>query len=181
MLNPPRIFSLLVFSFVILQPIFLNADDEPLFSRAKTTQDGVVEKVLQANEFLLKSGQRVWLIGIETPEFRHSRVDVETDQYGFVKETAVDPDTPIEEQVFTFARRLLEGKKVKIEFDEQRKNEDGEIIAYVFLTDGTLVNAELLRQGFATLKIRPPNLKYASKLREAYQEARREKRGLQGE
>ena len=181
MLNTLQIIIHLFLIATIFQPTLVFAENEPLFSRLKNTQDGIVEKVLQADELLLKSGERVWLIGIETPEYRNPHVDVETDQYGFIKETAVDPDTPIEEQAFMFVRRLLEGKKVKIEFDEQRKNEDGDFIAYVFLMDGTLVNAELLRQGFASLKIRPPNLKYAQKLRAAYQEARKEKRGLQGE
>ncbi len=43
------------------------------------------------------------------------------------------------------------------------------------------LNAEILRQGFANLSIRPPNMKFAKELREAYREARAEKRGLQGQ
>jgi endonuclease YncB( thermonuclease family) len=49
------------------------------------------------------------------------------------------------------------------------------------LDNELFVNAEILRQGFAFLQIRPPNTKYSKELREAYTEARLEKRGLQGE
>ena len=74
----------------------------------------------------------------------------------------------------------MEGKKVKLEYDVESRDVQDRWQAYVFLPDGRMANAELLRQGFVYLKIRPPNLKYANQLREAYQEARREKRGLQG-
>ncbi|MBF0510702.1 MAG: thermonuclease family protein, partial [Candidatus Omnitrophica bacterium] len=53
--------------------------------------------------------------------------------------------------------------------------------AYVYLPEGQMANAELLRKGFVRLRIVPPNVKYADKLRQAYQEAKREKRGLEGE
>ena len=109
MSNEPRLIIQLILCFLIFQPAALRAEDEPLFGRPKTTRMDVVEKVLQANEFLLKSGERIWLIGIDVPEYHHPRVEVETDQYGFAKDIAVNPDTPIEERAFMFARKLLEG------------------------------------------------------------------------
>jgi endonuclease YncB( thermonuclease family) len=44
-----------------------------------------------------------------------------------------------------------------------------------------MANAELLRMGFVKLRIVPPNVKHEQQLRAAYQEAKKEKRGLQGE
>ena len=72
-------------------------------------------------------------------------------------------------------------QEIKDVFDSEKNSEDYKTLAYVFLLeDDTFVNAEILRQGFAFLSIRPPNMKYAKELREAYKEARAEQRGLQG-
>ena len=87
---------------------------------------------------------------------------------------------PLEEQAVSYAQELLEGKKVKLEFDLESLDEQGRHQAYVFLPGGAMANAELLRQGFVDLKLRPPNVKYADQLRKAYQEAKREQRGFLG-
>ena len=57
----------------------------------------------------------------------------------------------------------------------------GYLYAYVYLHDGRMANAELLRMGFVKLRIVAPNVKYEDKLDAAYQEAKREKRGLEGD
>jgi endonuclease YncB( thermonuclease family) len=44
-----------------------------------------------------------------------------------------------------------------------------------------MANEELLRMGFVKLRIILPNVKYQDQLSAAYQEAKREKRGLEGE
>lgn len=140
-----------------------------------------VERVISAGILTLESGEKIRLIGLEAPEAPRRRGNLPSDQFGFPIEEQANPKTPIEEQAYDFAKNLLEGQYVRLEFDAQAKSEDFRTLAYVFLKDGTLVNAEILRQGFANLKLTPLNKKYASQLREAYQEARREKRGLQGE
>ena len=151
---------------------------EALFSNI-TIAEGVVEEVLQADRLLLADGQKIHLIGIDAPYFdlrAKQAADIAVD-----KPESINPETALEEQGYVFVQRLLEGKHVKIEYDTLKKDDEGDTLAYVFLPDGTFVNAEVLRRGFAQLKIRPPNLKYAERLREAYREARREMRGLQGE
>ena len=40
----------------------------------------------------------------------------------------------------------------------------GYLYAYVYLPDGRMANAELLRMGFVKLRIIPPNVKYEDKL-----------------
>ena len=40
----------------------------------------------------------------------------------------------------------------------------GYLYAYVYLPDGRMANAELLRMGFVKLRIVPPNVKYEDKL-----------------
>jgi len=66
--------------------------------------------------------------------------------------------------------------------DDNKSDDDNLTLAYVFLMKNDLfVNTEILRHGFSQLSIQVPNTKYKKLLREAYQEARREKRGYQGE
>lgn len=140
-----------------------------------------VERVITADSLTLESGEKIQLIGLDAPAAPRRKGNLPTDEHGFPIEEKANPQTPIEEQAYDFAKNLLEGQHVRLEFDVQTKSDDFKTLAYVFLKDGTLVNAEILRQGFANLKLTPLNKKYAKQLREAYQEARREKRGLQGD
>ncbi|HOW36299.1 MAG TPA: thermonuclease family protein [Candidatus Omnitrophota bacterium] len=149
-------------------------------SRKPANYDAVrVEKVLTADTILLEDGEKIKLIGLSAPE-PPKKTRVLYDSYGFVI-TENDPTTTINQQAFDFARNLMENKTVRLEFDGQKKDRRFRTLAYVYLKDGTFVNAEILRQGLADLEIVPPNVKYAPALRLAYQEARKEKRGLQGD
>ena len=139
----------------------------------------LIDKVVRVDTIVLETGQKIKLIGLNAPELPKIK-DAKVDSYGIIIEE-VNPVTTIEEQALDFAKSLLEKKRVRLEFDVETKDRDFHTLAYVFLPDGTLANVEIIRQGFADLKIMPPNTKYAKELRAAYQEARREKRGLRGE
>jgi len=159
-----------------------------LFKDAAQYQDVIVDEIRSTDTILLREGvgekrEVLKLIGLRAPEAPKSKkADHDRDQYGFVNKKEVSPLTPIEEQAYDFVKELLEGQHVRIEFDSDKKAENYATYAYVFLLDDdTFVNTEILSQGFAHLQIRPPNTKYAKQLREAYKEARFEKRGLQGE
>ena len=147
----------------------------------KVSDDVKVEivEVLATDTFLLDSEETVKLIGLRGLLAPKESKKVERDKHGFVIEPEVDPEDPIEKQANDFVRSLVKGKKVRIEYDSNKKDEQFNTVVYLFLEDDTLLNAEILRQGYAHLKIRPPNTKYADQLREAYKEARRELRGLQ--
>ena len=97
----------------------------------------VVERVVDGDTLLLQSGERVRLIGVDTPETKHPSKPV---QY-FGKEASA------------FTRRMVEGKRVRLEFDQGNvvrghKDRYGRTLAYVFLEDGTLLNAEIIKQGY---------------------------------
>lgn len=152
---------------------------ENLLAPSKKYDDVRVAKVLSADSFILASGEKIKLIGLVSPE-PPKKKKVERDAHGFIIEEK-DPTISIEQQSYDFTRDLIEGKKVRLEFDAEKNSDDFRTFAYVFVDNDLFVNAEILRQGYADLKILPPNTKYAQALREAYQEARREKRGLRGE
>ena len=74
-------------------------------------------------------------------------------------------------RAYEFTRNLAEGKQVSLEFDVEKYDKYGRLLAYVYLKDGTFVNAEIVRQGYASLMTIPPNVKYADLFRKLYQQA----------
>lgn len=136
--------------------------------------------VLSADLIELENGEKIKLIGLKAPVPPPPK-KIETDKYGFVIEDT-SPFISMNQKAYDYAHSLLKNQFVKIEFDTQKKNDQFQTLGYVFLIkDNTFVNAEILRQGYARLHIQIPNTKYADTLREAYKEAKREKRGIQGE
>lgn len=105
----------------------------------------------------------VRLIGVDTPE----TVDRSTD---------VQPYGP---QASRFTTQQLEEQRVTLQFDEEREDQFGRLLAYVRL-DGALFNETLLRQGYAQLYTVSPNDRYESRFRQAQQQARQAKRGIWG-
>jgi micrococcal nuclease len=103
-------------------------------------------------------------IGIDTPE-------------------SVKPDTPVQCYALAashFNERLVEGRRVRLDFDAERRDDYGRLLAYVHLGD-TFVNAELVRRGYArTLEI-APNTRFADLFDRLEQEAADAGRGLWGE
>lgn len=179
-----KYFRLIILLSIILLPAAgAWAGDDELFSRFQDRskyQNVLVERVLSADTIVLEGGERIKLIGLKAPEAPR-RPKIKYDKNGQPMEPEVLPENTFEEKAFAFTAHLLEGKFVRLEFDDQRKDENFTSVAYVFLVkDKTFANVEILRQGFADLQIRPPNFKYADQLRAAYREARREKRGMQG-
>ncbi len=122
------------------------------------------ERGVDGDTVVLFSGERVRYIGVNTPELHH-------------------PQKPVEwyaREAKEFNRRLVEGKKVRLEFDVERRDRYRRLLAYVFLEDGTFVNAELVRQGYAQVMTYPPNVKHADLFLQLEREAREAKRGLWG-
>jgi len=125
-----------------------------------------VTKVVDGDTFWVDDGSekglKVRLIGVDTPETVHSQKGVE--YYG--------------KEASNFAKSLLEGKKVRLEFDVDRIDRYGRTLAYVYLSDGTFLNAELVKKGYAHVMTVPPNVKYSEKFLELEREARENKLGL---
>jgi micrococcal nuclease len=65
-----------------------------------------------------------------------------------------DPRKPVQcfgEVAAAHTKALLEGKNVRLEPDPQDSDKDkyGRLLRYIYLPDGTLVNAELIHDGYA--------------------------------
>ena len=74
---------------------------------------------------------------------------------------------------------LLEGKQVRLEQDVDERDQYGRLLAYIWVGE-TMVNAEMLRQGVATLYTVPPDVKHVDQLTAAQNEAQAAERGIWG-
>jgi micrococcal nuclease len=124
----------------------------------------VVKRVIDGDTLALTTGEKVRLIGVDTPETKDPRKPV---QY-FGKEATA------------FTKNLVESKRVRLEYDQQRQDKYGQTLIYMYLEDGTFVNAEIIRQGYGFADTRFP-FKYLEQFRQLEREAREAKRGLWGE
>lgn len=121
-----------------------------------------VTRVIDGDTLVLENGEKVRLIGVDTPETKDPRRPV---QY-FGREAA------------HFTKREIEGRKVKLEYDWQRRDKYGRLLAYVYrLSDGFFLNAEIIKQGYGHAYTRFP-FKYLEEFRRYEREARAQKRGL---
>ena len=67
-----------------------------------------------------------------------------------------------------------------MKFNVQRRDKYGRLLAYVYLPDGTFVNAWLVEQGYAQVMTISPNVKYQEVFLKLQREAREAGRGLWG-
>ena len=74
--------------------------------------------------------------------------------------------------------RIEKESKIRLEYDIVPRDKYGRIQGYVFLQDGTFINEEIVRLGYAHLQTFPPNVKYLERLKGAYIDARTVQRGL---
>jgi len=80
---------------------------------------------------------------------------------------------------YEFTKKLVEGKRISLEFDLEKYDKYKRLLAYVYLKEnGVFVNAEIVKAGYASLLTIPPNVKYADLFLKLYREARENRRGL---
>ena len=85
------------------------------------------------------------------------------------------------EKVEQFTKSYLKLKIiVKLELDVQPRDKDGRLLAYVYLSDGTMLNTLLVQEGYARVMMVPPNVKYQDLFLRLQREARENNRGTMG-
>jgi len=153
---------ILIFSFCQIRDAGLEAD--------VLKQSGVflpVTKIVDGDTFWVDNGTekglKIRFIGIDAPESRRM-FNREIGYYG--KEAKL------------YLTELLSNKKVKLVADIDPLDQYGRTLSYVYLEDGTFVNAELIKNGFAVLMTVPPNVEFADYFAKLQKQARHNKRGL---
>ncbi|MFH1772373.1 MAG: thermonuclease family protein [Candidatus Omnitrophota bacterium] len=127
-----------------------------------------VVEVIDGDTIKLSNGEIVRYIGIDTPETYIKSA----------KKFAYNPQ-PFSLEAKEFNRNLVMGRFIRVEFDVERYDKYKRLLGYCFIED-TFINAEILRQGYASLYTRPPNVKYSENLLSAYRYAKEMKNGLWG-
>lgn len=105
--------------------------------------------------------EKVRLIGVDTPETVHPSKPVEY----FGKEASA------------FTKNMVEGKRVRLEYDWQKRDKYGRLLAYIYLEDGTFLNAEIIKRGYGFAYTKYP-FKYLEDFRQYEKEARENLIGL---
>jgi endonuclease YncB( thermonuclease family) len=120
--------------------------------------------VIDGDTLDLASGERVRLIGIDTPELGHDGA----------------PDQPLAARAAEALRELTgpPGSRLGVQPGAEPRDRHGRRLAYLFDAEGRSLAEALLRQGLAYVAVIPPNLRYVDCLAEAQAAARRAGLGL---
>ena len=121
-----------------------------------------VKWVIDGDTVVISNGHKVRYIGIDAPELGHD--DHEAEPYG--------------DEAKRFNVSLVNRKIVRLEFDKERNDQYERLLAYVFLKDGTFVNAEILSIGYAYLLYHRPNIKHNSIMLQSQRAAMSAKKGI---
>ena len=121
-----------------------------------------VKWVNDGDTIVLTNGQRVRYIGINTPEIDYENQKAQ----------------PFGYEARSFNKKLVLSQKIRLEFDKERHDRYGRLLAYIFLADGSILNARLLQNGLAFYLYRRPNVKYNNVLLKAQQDAMKAQKGL---
>jgi micrococcal nuclease len=133
---------------------------------AANADSGTVVRIIDGDTLVVSinnGDHTIRLLNVDTPETK-------------------DPDQPVEclgPQATKYLEGLLpKGTQVKLEFDKERNDQYGRTLAGVFAPDGSLVNAEVAREGLGIPVQYGENRKFLPPVEAAYAEARTAKSGL---
>lgn len=160
--------TLFFFIFLVFQGTYSSADKKP-----------IILKIIDGDTILVEykgKKENVRLIGIDTPESRLNRKALKDAQKG---QENIENIIKAGQEATRFVQSLIKpGDEVHLEFDTQIRDKYGRLLAYVYLSDGRMLNEEILKAGYAQLLTYPPNIKYVNRFLKAYREARENNRGL---
>jgi micrococcal nuclease len=154
------VFLVLASLLAVVSPAYAPLRDE-LTGTVVRTVDGDTVWVRLASGV-----EKVRYIGIDTPEVHHP---TRGEEPGGRAATEIN-------------RGLVGERPVRLEPDVQLRDRYGRLLAYVWVkrADGVevMVNAELVRLGYAQVMTVPPNVRHAEMFRKLAAEAREHHRGL---
>jgi micrococcal nuclease len=143
-------------SFLTILMLFLL-----FLSSIAHSKEYIVTRIIDGDTIQLDTGTIVKYIGTETPELSLKEGGSEF----FAR------------QASKYNQRLVFMKKVRLEFDKEKKDREGRTLAYVFVKQ-VFVNAELIRLGYAKANIVPPNDKYKNMFLDDERKAKQSEKGL---
>jgi endonuclease YncB( thermonuclease family) len=124
----------------------------------------VVSHVYDGDTVRTRSGERIRLIGINTPEMPRKR----------------RPAEPLAREARLKLVAILQqaGNRIRVIPGQQQRDRYGRLLAHLLLPDGRNVHLEMLGKGLAFRIAIPPNLQLQDCYRQAELEARKARRGI---
>jgi len=138
-----------------------------------------VIKVYDGDTFQIDTGEKVRLLGIDTPEkWNSEKLDKDSERTGKDKELI----KKLGQLASDYAEALLLNQKVVLVADSTNSDTDryGRLLRYAYLEDGTFFNLRIIRDGYAYAYTKYPVI-YAEEFITAQHEARESKKGLWGD
>ncbi len=159
---PLRALSVGVLFVCLIAYRFRHPLGDPATIQYESPGPYLVQRVVDGDTLLLAGGARVRLLGVDTPETKHPHRPVE----------------PLGPEAADFTRRHVEGRRVRLQFDRERRDVYHRILAYVFVDDWFL-NEQLILAGYSRAETRfPYSQSMKRRFRKAEQRAREAKRGM---
>lgn len=132
-----------------------------------------VTQVIDGDTVEIEGGERVRLLGIDTPEDKRIRT-------GRDGKKRLVPAQPFFIEAKLLLRELAAKKRVKMTVGAESVGYYGRTLAHLYLPDGTDVQQELLRRGYAMVTAYPPNIAHLQAYAAVESEACRGGIGLWG-
>ena len=136
----------------------------------------VVRYVLDGDTIILENGEKVRLIGVDTPEIHDDehRNAAHARKYG--QDPRIVDEYALKAKSFVLGEMLRQ--PVRLEYDWQLMDKYSRTLAYVYrASDDFFLNEELVKQGYGYAYTRFP-FKYQNQFRGDQDDARRGHRGL---
>lgn len=121
-----------------------------------------VRFVYDGDTILLDNEDRVRYLGIDAPEIDHK----------FHKDDFMAHDAR------DFNSKLVNGATLRLEYDKQKRDQYGRLLAYVFLKNGEMINDLLVQKGLAYVMSKNGNLKYRDFLLNSQRKAMKKRLGI---
>ncbi len=136
-------------------------DIVPTMAPPMATESAIVTRVIDGDTIQISTGEKVRLIGIDTPE-------------------TVDPRKGVQcfgKKASEHTKELLLNKEVTLKKDISNTDRYGRLLRYVYIGD-TFINEQLVREGYAKAYSYPPDIRYQEVFLQAEHEAQEKKLGL---
>lgn len=133
-----------------------------------------VRWIYDGDTLQLKNGDKIRLLGIDTPETKSSSRDrYYQANFGIAGKQL----RRIARQAKAFNIKQLKNKRVRLVFDAEKTDKYGRKLAYLYLPDGRMLNRLLLEKGLASV-FRRYQFRHKDDFLAAEKVARQERRGL---
>lgn len=139
-------------------------DIAPTVALPMATESAVITRIIDGDTVQIATGEKVRLIGIDTPE-------------------TVDPRKGVQcfgKKASDHTKEILLNKEVTLKKDISITDRYGRLLRYIYVGD-TFINEQLVRDGYAKASSYPPDIRYQEVFLEAQKYSQENSLGLWGE